>query len=189
MTNKASRDAERRPPGKNLAATLAAQGVVVPRPADVAAYLVSHRALARIVPLVCEQARREFDQGAELLLEVYRDPEIDDRHLTLYVRLPSYEGDAIITRLDRVTQPFEDELCSASGYLLVTTDFRPPQAMHDLSQADCDGLALASNPQFQALIADARRSLQKEAGVRLEDFREELDLPAKPRSRPRKKKS
>jgi hypothetical protein len=45
----------------------------------------------------------------------------------LYVRLPAYD-DTTIARMDRVTQEFDDELCRASGYLLLTTDFRPPRA-------------------------------------------------------------
>ena len=129
MAHKAPRGAERRPWRKSLATALADQGIVVPHAATVRNYLASHRALAKILPSVCEQARGEFGQEAELMLQVYRDPEIDDRHLTLYVRLPVYD-DTVIARLDRVTQGFDDELCRASGYLLLTTDFRPPRARH-----------------------------------------------------------
>jgi hypothetical protein len=132
MPYKAPRPAERRPLRKNLETALAGQRIVVRDPTAISNYLASHRDLAKILPSVCEQARREFGQDAELRLEVYRDPEIDDRHLTLYVRLPAYENNAIVARLDRVTQPFEDELCSASGYLLVTTDFRPSGTKHGI---------------------------------------------------------
>jgi hypothetical protein len=31
-------------------------------------------------------------------------------------------------RIDRVSEPFDEQLCNASGYLLVTTDFRAAQA-------------------------------------------------------------
>src|SRR5437016_1010557 len=126
MARKATGGARRPPRRKSVLATLAGSGILVPRPAAVAAYLASHRALAKVLPSVCEQARREFGREAELALEVYRDPEIDDHHLTLYVRVPTYGADPITARMDRVTEPFEDDLCRASGYLLVTTDFRPP---------------------------------------------------------------
>jgi len=46
-------------------------------------------------------------------------------HLTLYVRLPVYET-TILERMDRVIEPFNDELSTASGFLLITTDLRPP---------------------------------------------------------------
>jgi hypothetical protein len=130
MPRQAPRPAERRPSRTNLATALAGQGIVVPNQAVIQDYLASHRDLAKILPSICAQARREFGQDAELILEVYCDPEIDDRHLSLYVRLPAYENNTISERLDRVTQPFEDELCSASGYLLVTTDFRPSGTKH-----------------------------------------------------------
>jgi hypothetical protein len=132
MPHKAPRPAQRRPSRKNLETAFAGQQIVVPDTRAISNYLASHRDLAKILPSVCERARREFGQDAELRLEVYRDPEIEDRHLTLYVRLPTYGNNAIIERLDRVTQPFEDELCSASGYLLVTTDFRPSGTKHGI---------------------------------------------------------
>lgn len=129
MTRKATRRTPRRPQSKSLLAALAGQGIVIPDPRDVVKYLAPHRRLAAVLPAVCEQARREFGPDAELILKVYRDPEIDDRHLTLYVRVADYQ-DSIIPRLDRVTEPFEEELCNNSGFLLVSTDYHPPGAAH-----------------------------------------------------------
>jgi hypothetical protein len=80
--------------------------------------------------LVCAQARSEFGPQAQLVLQVYRDPESDDRLLTLLVRLPSYEGKNFLARMERVTQSFEEQLCRSSGYLLLTTDFASPRANH-----------------------------------------------------------
>ncbi|HEV2947575.1 MAG TPA: hypothetical protein VGX70_09380, partial [Gemmataceae bacterium] len=72
-------------------------------------------------------ARRLFGPESELILSVYQDPEIKDSHLSLVVRPPLYDEN-ITELLDRVTEPYEAELCDASGYLLVTTDFRNPRA-------------------------------------------------------------
>jgi hypothetical protein len=127
MASKSKSGVPPKPRPTKLEALLVSHGVENPHPRDVMAYLSSHRELAKIVPLVCEQARREFGEEAELILTVYRDLEIDDRHLTLNVRLKSY-GDLMVERMDRVTQPFEEQLCKASGYLLVTTDFQPSRA-------------------------------------------------------------
>jgi hypothetical protein len=126
MGQKPARSTKRRPSRKNLETALAAQGIVVTHPGAVRDYVASHRKLARILPSVCERARREFGHQAELMLKVYQDPETSDRHLTLYVRLPAYD-DMTIARIDRVTQDFDEALCRASGYLLLTTDFRPPR--------------------------------------------------------------
>jgi hypothetical protein len=118
------RGEQQRSSGKNLLGQLAGREILIPHAADVRKYLDSHADLGKILPSVCAQARREFGRRAELTLQVYRDPEIKDLHLSLMVRLPSY-GEDIMMRLDRVTQPFEERLCSVSGYLLVITDFRP----------------------------------------------------------------
>ena len=104
-------------------------GVRAERPEEVAAYLQVHPELARLIPDVCGRARKEFGVHAELVLKMYRDPEIEDRYLTLYVRLPAYDG-SITARLDSVTAPFDEALCTASGHFLVTTDFRAPGTGH-----------------------------------------------------------
>src|SRR5438552_3262766 len=54
--------------------------VIVPRPSDVITYLNEHADLARLLPDICAQVRQAFGQAAELSLEVYRDPEIDDHY-------------------------------------------------------------------------------------------------------------
>ena len=50
-----------------------------------------------------------------------------------------------------------------------------------LSASDWEALALSNNPKFQAIIARARRSYREKGGIRLEDLRRELGLPAKPK--------
>ena len=98
-------------------------------PAEIAAYLEAHANLAKIVPLLCAQARKDFGENAELTLSVYHDPEIDDHYLELNVRLPAYD-DSFAARLESVSEPFDAELCKASGYFLVTTDLRIAHTKH-----------------------------------------------------------
>ena len=73
MANKAKRIIQPRPRRQKLEAILASQGIENPHPADVVAYLASHRDLAKIVPFVCEQARREFGPEAELILTMLNE--------------------------------------------------------------------------------------------------------------------
>jgi hypothetical protein len=87
--------------------------------------------LLALLDPVCWQVRQEVGEQAELSLEVYGDPESDDRYLTLYVRQAVYEPD-LLARLERVAGPFEEQLGDQSGWLLVTTDFRPPGCLHGL---------------------------------------------------------
>ncbi|MCI0641531.1 MAG: hypothetical protein L0Y72_12830 [Gemmataceae bacterium] len=88
-------------------------------------YLKKYRALAKLIPPICRRIREEFGREAELTLEIHQDPEFDDRHPILYVRLPRYDS-ATMDRIYRITAAFDDELTNASGWFLVTTDFRKP---------------------------------------------------------------
>ena len=100
--------------------------IVISNAADVGRYLGEHTELRSVVPQVCQRVREEFGPDAELLLELYRDPEIDDRYLTLKVRQERYDSN-IIERLDQISGEFADELEPYSGQILLTTDFGPPR--------------------------------------------------------------
>lgn len=107
-------------------ARLVSHCVMIPNSAEVRSYLKQCRDLATLLPKICEKARKEFGSEAELSLEMYRDPEIKDEYLTLYVRQPRYDGN-VLDRIERVSQTFDEKLGRAEGYLLLTTDFRSPR--------------------------------------------------------------
>ncbi len=85
--------------------------------------------LADLLPSLCARALQEFGDQSELSLEMYHDPEIEDHYLVLYVRQQPYD-DKIMERINNIWAPFEAQLSAASGYLLVTTDFRPSRCKH-----------------------------------------------------------
>jgi len=99
----------------------ATANVLVPRPDEVTAYLNQHPDLARLLPEICAQVRQAFGQAAELSLALYRDPEVDDRYLTLYVRQDPY-GAGILEQIEAVSSRFHDSLAAVSGHLLISTD-------------------------------------------------------------------
>jgi hypothetical protein len=101
--------------------------VVIPRPDEVRAYLERHpEGLPLLVPIAA-RARQAFPEPAQLSLETCRDPETAEQDLKLYVRLPAY-APGTWERLLAVCDPFEEALARmASGWLHVTTDYRPPQ--------------------------------------------------------------
>jgi hypothetical protein len=111
-------------PWCKLLSTLAQIGVAVRREDEVRDYLDSHADLLTPVEEVCRSARQEFGPDASLALEVYRDTEIEDEYLTLYVRLPSYPPDTL-RKIRSVSEAHEQLLEDKSGTLLVTTDFCP----------------------------------------------------------------
>src|SRR5882672_8231567 len=64
--------------------------VAVPNRVEVKRYLSQHPQLAAPLVKICDAARGEFGPDAELALEVYKDPEMPDQYLTLYVRQDGY---------------------------------------------------------------------------------------------------
>ena len=98
--------------------------VEIPQLAEVRDYLLRYPDMMDVLQSVCRTASEELGACSRLSLEVYHDPEIEDEYLTLYVRQESY-NEQILDRLERIYAEYEEELAERSGWLLVTTDFRP----------------------------------------------------------------
>ncbi len=112
-------------PVEPLMEQLRAQGIRIPRPAEVRDYLTRYPDVVAVTSKACELVSAEFAGQAELSLELYVDPEIDDRYLTLYVRQNTYDPD-IMEMIERVQEGYDCELDGSSGWFLITTDFQPP---------------------------------------------------------------
>jgi hypothetical protein len=89
-------------------------------------YLLQFVDLAEVIPHAVEAAKQHFPE-AQLVLEVYRDPEIDDEYLALYVRLSRYD-DTVMERIAAAEAEYLDRLAGKSGWIQLTTDFRTPDA-------------------------------------------------------------
>ncbi len=108
---------------------LAEHSIVLPNAQEVASYLTDHPQLAQLLPNIGAEVRQALGPQVELSLELYNDPEIDDRYLTLYVRKGKYEPD-ILDRLQSVSERFNHRLEEVSGYFLLATDFSRPRGSH-----------------------------------------------------------
>jgi len=101
-------------------------GLLIPNFEDVRNYLLQHHdtldALVSIVNLVIEH----FDRDSQFSLEVYEDPEDEDRYLSIYVRQVNYD-ERIIERLDAIRPLCNEFLAGRSGWVIVTTDFDVPR--------------------------------------------------------------
>jgi hypothetical protein len=95
------------------------------RAKEVQEYLDRHPDMTDALERASAQTRQEFGNDAELTLELYRDPEIDDQYLTLYVRQSHFDK-RIMDRIESVRARYRDALSDKSGWLHVTTDFCPP---------------------------------------------------------------
>jgi hypothetical protein len=104
---------------------LRASGVVSADWQSVEKHLNGRSNLADLISEISSACRQEFGSDAEIALELYADPEIDDRYITLYIRLKQYTSESL-GQIVRLSDRFEARLQDADGYLLITTDFRSP---------------------------------------------------------------
>ncbi len=108
---------------------LTEQGVRIPNPTEVREYLLRFPNMINLLTPLSQRLQETIitkeERDVELTLEVYQDPEIEDRHLILYVRSTSYPDD-FIERIESVVMEFSSEMAEETGWLLVTTDFAPP---------------------------------------------------------------
>ena len=111
---------------KDVLEVLKAMHVMIPEASEVSEYLLAHSDLSCLIPQICCKLIKTFPEDARLFLEIYRDPEIHDEYLTLYVRKNVYEVQ-ILDSIDKAMAEYEPALGTASGWLLVTTDFLLPK--------------------------------------------------------------
>lgn len=104
---------------------LSSKQVTIPQPAEVSAYLLRYPDMMDILSSVCKTVSERFERQTQLSLEMYHDPEIEDEYLTLYVR-QNYYDKHILDIIEDISAEYEKKLTGKSGWLIVTTDFRPP---------------------------------------------------------------
>ena len=113
--------------------------VRVKNPKPVRRYLHKFNDMIDVVPEAVNAAKRHFPE-AQLILDLYEDPEIDDRYLVLYVRLWSYDESVMervriargelrsfIDRLKEAEKEFLHRLVDKRGWISLTTDFQNPE--------------------------------------------------------------
>lgn len=100
--------------------------ILVGNQSELTDYLKKYPDLIQVVRLACEKAREEFQFPDQLFLDMFYDPESDDKYPTLYVRQKVYDKD-ILDRIDVVSEKFDTLLASNKGWFLITTDFETPQ--------------------------------------------------------------
>jgi hypothetical protein len=96
-------------------------GFIISRPDEVNEYLLQFPDLLDIIAEIARKVRRQFPE-AQLLLNVYRDPEVEDQFLVVYARFNNY-GDFVLKKIKEVRRGFHEILSRRKGRLLLTTDF------------------------------------------------------------------
>jgi hypothetical protein len=102
-----------------------ARRVRLENPNAIREYLLEFTDLLDVIPEAVAAAEKYLPR-AELVLDVYEDPEITDRYLVLYVRLRQYNH-GVMERLEKAEAEFRDQLVSRRGWIQLTTDFCEPE--------------------------------------------------------------
>lgn len=104
---------------------LSSKDIAIPYPSDLRNYLLSHVDMLKLLLHASDLAFSHFGARAHLSLEVYQDPEIADEYLTMYIRLPKYDS-TVMKQIKEIRKEYADLLKDASGWFLLTTDFKAP---------------------------------------------------------------
>ena len=91
---------------------------------DICDYLVEFPDIIDIIPKAINSAKKYFP-NAQIVLDFYIDPEIDDNHPIIYVRTENYD-EKFMELLEKAQEEFIKELVDKKGWILLTTDFRKP---------------------------------------------------------------
>jgi hypothetical protein len=87
-------------------------------------YLIEFPDIIDIIPKAVNSAKKYFP-NAQIVLDLYIDPEIDDKYPIIYVRAKDYD-DKFMELLDKARKDFMEDLINKRGWILLTTDFGKP---------------------------------------------------------------
>jgi len=105
-------------------ASLRLYRVELPAVTEVRDYLLRFPRLGISVPSITRNVREKLGPKTEISLEVYTDPEIQDEYLVLYARRSEYNPE-FLQALSELGSQCADLIPLDSGWLVITTDFRP----------------------------------------------------------------
>lgn len=98
----------------------------LPHPSLVHDYLLIHPDMRQLIRSICVVSKNQTGNGAQLSLELYRDPEINDAYLSLYIRTNNYNNN-FLNKLEDISSKFQNERSNSSGWIIITTDYQPPR--------------------------------------------------------------
>ena len=93
---------------------------------EVIDYLLEFPDMLNLLPEMGYAIREKFPD-AKLVLEIYKDTEIEYEDLVFYIRYPSYD-DELIRRLSEgiweICEKFSDKMKDKEGFIAINTDFK-----------------------------------------------------------------
>ena len=100
--------------------------ILIPDMDDVKNYLLNYPDIIDLIIPICELVKEKFKHPAQVLLEVYHDPEIVDEYISIEIRQRKYD-ESVMKRIKEIRPDYNDKLIDKEGWIFVTTDFRQPR--------------------------------------------------------------
>ena len=98
-------------------------GVVISDIDYIRNYLLCYPDIIDLILPICRHVKKEFPSPAQVLLEVYRDPEIDDKYISIEICQKEYDEN-VMKQIEQIEAEHQEELIGKSGWIIVTTNFR-----------------------------------------------------------------
>ncbi|QSR88496.1 hypothetical protein IT6_09020 [Methylacidiphilum caldifontis] len=89
--------------------------------AKIKEYLAQFPELIEVVPKAVAAAQKYFP-NARLFMDVYFDPEIDDKYISVSVRLKEY-NESIIEKIEKAESEFLNDLVDKKGWIQLDTEY------------------------------------------------------------------
>lgn len=89
-------------------------------------YLSKFPDILDLVKEMCQSTRRYFPE-AKLVLDKYKDPEIEDEFLVLYIRYPTYNEvtiEMLRQGVDEISFEYKDAFRGKKGWFMICHDFK-----------------------------------------------------------------
>jgi hypothetical protein len=107
---------------------------------EIKKYLMKFKDIVDVVKKVIDVAKKHFPE-AQLVFTLYKDPEINDRYLVVYLRMKKYDElfmekvieargeyrEDLIDRIHKAEAEFGGDLMDKRGEIFLTTDFQEPE--------------------------------------------------------------
>jgi len=101
-------------------------GVQIDDFVEVRQYIQDYPDILGLLTPIFSRLNQAFPEPHAVSIELYVDPEQEDRYLRMLVRMNEYK-EGVMDRISSAVTDFEEIVAGLDGYLLVTTDFEPPK--------------------------------------------------------------
>jgi|GEM_PF-2376901 len=98
-------------------------GLKIEKTNDVTSYLLLFPDIIDVLPTICNRVVSKIGANNRVHLQLYNDPEIDDKYLTILIRTRDYEEE-FMSMLDALSNDCLRLIENKNGWLVITTDFQ-----------------------------------------------------------------